>query len=66
MRKSKRIEGGIFIDYECSGIVRLEEGLFLSTAWHSSESDKRFKEDLREFLRKWYPDAELPPILTGD
>jgi len=62
MRKGKVIDGGIFIDYQCSRVERLENGIFLSTSYRNSDTDKEFEADLKSFLDKWYPTTEYQSI----
>jgi hypothetical protein len=53
-----KMTGGIYIDYGCSGIVRIDRGIFIPTDYQTSDSEKEFQEDLKAFLDKWFQ----PPV----
>lgn len=49
------VKRGIYIDMECTGIKKVDEGIFIPTGYHTSESAPKFQEDLTTFLNKWFP-----------
>lgn len=49
---------GIYIDMECTGIRKVEEGIFIPTGYHTSESLPQFQKDLAAFLKKWFPNKD--------
>ena len=48
------VSGGIYIDYGCSGIVRISKGVFIPTDSQTSDSEAEFQKDLKAFLEKWF------------
>lgn len=55
MRNPFVVKKGIYIDMGCAGIRNVEEGIFIPTGYHTSESLPKFQEDLAAFLKKWFP-----------
>lgn len=50
----RELTGGIYIDWGCSGVIRLGKGVFIPTDNRTSDSEKEFQEDLKAFLDKWF------------
>jgi hypothetical protein len=52
------IDKGIFINQELKFITTLENGVFVNLPEHpiiNPEKNKAFIQDLKQFLKKWYP-----------
>ena len=54
----KEVSGGVYIDYGCTWIERIEHGVFIPTGTRSNLDDEEFQEDLRSFLEKWFGEKE--------
>lgn len=49
-----KVNRGIFIDMECSGITPVPEGVFIPTEGVSNLTEEEFQRELQEFLDKWF------------
>ncbi|RHH25997.1 hypothetical protein DW219_00120 [Desulfovibrio sp. AM18-2] len=52
------VKRGIYIDMGCSYICQIDDGVFIPTGYGSAESNKKFQEDLKAFLDKWFTPCE--------
>jgi hypothetical protein len=54
----RKIEGGIYIDWDCNKVQKLEKGIFLPTGASNPKAQEKFDAALNRFLKKWYAASE--------
>jgi hypothetical protein len=57
MERYQEVSGGIYIDNECTGLTRVQAGVFIPTDYQNSMAEEEFRRDLFVFLEKWFPES---------
>ncbi|MDL2268243.1 hypothetical protein LJC46_09740 [Desulfovibrio sp. OttesenSCG-928-G15] len=54
-----KVSGGVYIDYECTAVQKIQEGVFIPVGYRSNLTDDEFRKDLDAFLEKWFEQSEV-------
>lgn len=54
-----KINGGIYVDWDCSGIKKIGSGYFIPDFFGTNDKDDAYCQDLQSFLKKWFTPAPL-------
>ena len=56
--KAIKVNGGIFVDWGCSGIKKISPGYFIPENACTSDTEEEYRQELTAFLEKWFISVE--------